>query len=158
MDVMTAACNVAEDYPGGARKLAADIGRNGTSFSHELSRTGSAKLGLHDAVKMTLRSRDLRILHAFATECGQMCVPLPEALMVDGDFTMQSLGAVAKEFADVVQEVSTTCADGSISANELARVERQWGELVAAGQSLLAQMRAKHEAEKPQTERLLRRA
>lgn len=149
MDVITAAQNVAEDYKGGARQLAIDIDRNPTTFSHELNETGSAKLGLRTAVKMTKRAKDLRILNAFAAECGQVCVPLPESLMVDGDMTMQGLGRIAKEFGDVVQEVSAAAADGEVSANELQRVERQWGELVAAGQSLLAHMRAKHEASKP---------
>lgn len=149
MDVLTAAQNVAEDYRGGARQLAQDIDRNPTTFSHEVSETGSAKLGLKTAVKMSLRAKDFRILYAFAAECGHMCVPLPESLSVEGDMTMQRLGLVAKEFADVVQEVSGSVADDKVSANELARIERQWGELVAAGQQLLAHIRAKHEAGKP---------
>lgn len=149
MDVITAACNVAEDYKGGARQLAADIDRNPTTFSHELNETGVAKLGLRTAVKMTKRTKDLRILYAFACEMGQMCVPLPDMLMVEGDLTMQGLGRVAKEFGDVVQEISAAAADGEVSANEMQRVERQWGELVAAGQQLLAHMRARHEAARP---------
>lgn len=150
MDVMTAAANVAEDFkPGGASGLAALIDRNPTTFSHELNETGSAKLGLRTAVKMTKRSKDLRILYAFAADNGQMCVPLPSSLLVDGDMTMQDLARVAKEFGDVVHEVSSAAADGDVTANELERVERQWGELIAAGQQLLAHMRAKHEAGKP---------
>lgn len=148
MDVITAAANIAEDYPGGARALAAAIDRNPTTFSHELSETGSAKLGVRTLLKMTLRSKDYRALNAFAGECGFICVPLPEALAVDGDATMQNLGRVAKEFGDVIQEVSSAAADGEVSANELQRVERQWGELVAAGQQLLGNLRANHEATK----------
>jgi hypothetical protein len=148
MDVITAAANVAEDYKGGARQLAHDIDRNATTFSHELNETGAAKLGLRTAVKMTMRSKDLRILNAFAAEVGQMCVPLPESLMVDGDMTMLDLGRVAKEFGDVVQEVSAAASDGEVTANELQRVERQWGELVAAGQRMLGHLRASHEQTK----------
>lgn len=149
MDIITAACNVAEDYLGGARQLGLDIDRNPTTFSHELNETGSAKLGLRTAVKMSKRAKDLRILNVFAGELGQMCVPLPDSLAVDGDLTMQDLAKVAKEFGDVVHEVSAAAADGDVSANELQRVERQWGELVAAGQQLLAHMRAAHEAGRP---------
>lgn len=147
--VLDAARNVAEDYPGGARALALRIDKNATSFAHELAETGTAKLGLATAVKMTARTRDLRILNAFATEAGCMVMPLPEALAVEGDQALQQLATLAREFSDVVGSVTDACADGAISANELARVERQFGELVAAGQALVGTLRAQHEAARP---------
>lgn len=149
MDVMDAARNLAEDYPGGAKALALRIDKNPTTFSHELHGTGAAKLGLVDAVKASKRSDDARILNAFAEEMGCMVLQLPDALLVEGNVAMQDLGKLAKEFADVVQEVSLTCADDNVTANELGRVERQWGELLAAGQRVIAGLRAKHEAGKP---------
>jgi hypothetical protein len=147
MDTFTAAKVVGHSYQGGARQLGLDIGH--PALSQELSETGTAKLGLKTAVMMTVITKDLRILDAFASQCGQMIVPLPASLMVDGDVTMHALGQVAREFGEVVQEVSVTCADGEVSANELARVEKQWGELVAAGRNLVMGLRAKHEASKP---------
>lgn len=147
--VLDAARNVAEDYPGGARALAARIDKNATSFAHELAETGTAKLGLATAVKMTARTRDLRILNAFAADAGCMVLPLPEALAVEGDHALQQLATLAREFADVVSSVTDAVADGTISANELARVERQYGELIAAGQAMLATLHAQHEAGRP---------
>jgi hypothetical protein len=151
MDVITAACNVAEDYVGasgkGARALAVDIDKNPVTLSHELNETGGAKLGLRTAVKMTRRSRDLRILNAFAQECGCMVLALPEALQLEGSAAMQDLGHTAKEFADVVAEVSARIADGEISENDLRAIEREWGELVAAGQGMVARLRAKRDAD-----------
>jgi hypothetical protein len=73
-------------------------------------------------------------------------MPLPDALMVEGNDTMRNLSQLAKEFGDVVQEVSTSAADGLISANEMARVDRQWGELVAAGQRMMVHLRTLHDA------------
>jgi len=150
MDVMDAARTLAHDQPGGATALAVRMGCNGTTLNHELRETGGAKLGLRRAVLMTVLTGDLRILNAFAAEAGCMVLQLPEALQVDGNECMQDLGRTAKEFADVVQEVSASCADGDITANELQRVERQWAELVTAGQRLLAGLRARHEEGKPQ--------
>lgn len=149
MSVLDAARDLADDYPGGASALAHRIGKNATTFLHELRQTGSAKLGLADSVRASTRSGDPRILNAFAAEMGFMTIPLPEALMVEGDITMMDLGRVAKEFGDVVQEVGASCSDGEVNANELARIERQWGELLAAGQQMIMHIRAKHEAAKP---------
>lgn len=149
MSVIDAARNVADDFPGGAKALAQRIDKNPFSLMHELSGTGTAKLGLLDSVKITRASRDLRILNAFADEFGCVVLPLPEALQADGSDSMQHLSVLAKEFGDVVQEVSASHADGDISANEMARIERQWSELVAAGQRLVAQLRSKHEESKP---------
>jgi hypothetical protein len=148
MDVQTAAQNVAEDYKGGARQLAHDIDKNATTFAHQLSETGPAVLGLRTAVKMTKRSKDLRILNAFAEECGCMVLPLPEALMSDDSAVMQGLGVLAKEFSDVVQEICASSADDDINDNEMARAEKEWGQVVAAGQRVLGAMRAKNQASK----------
>lgn len=145
--VLYAACNQAEDFPGGISGMAAAIGKNKFSLAHELSCTGTAKLGLRDAVKMDKRSGAYRILDAYAAECGRITVPLPEAL-AHGDSDMLNLGQVAKEFSDLVKEVTTRAADGDISANDLERIQREWAELVSAGQQMLLQLRAKHEADK----------
>lgn len=140
MDVITAAQNVAEDYVGasgrGAVALAKDIDKNPTTLAHQLTETGSAVLGLRTAVKMTKRSRDLRILLAFAAECGQMCVPLPDALDVEGEDCMKRLSETSREFAELCQEVCADLSDGKISDNELARINRSIGELLAAVQAL----------------------
>jgi hypothetical protein len=149
MDVLTAAQNVAEDFKGGARALALAIDRNPVTFSHEVSETGTAKLGLRTAVKMTIRSKDPRILNAFAAECGYMVLPLPEGMAVEGDEAMQLMAKAVAEFNDVAQEYLSGGADGEWTGNELSRLERQHGELVAASQRLVAHARAKHEAAKP---------
>jgi hypothetical protein len=149
MDVQTAAFNVAEDYPGGARALARDIDKNATTFSHQLSETGGAVLGLKTAVKMTKRTKDLRILLAFAADCGQMCVPLPEALDLEGSDCMRKLSETSREFADLCTEVSQSLSDGKINDNELERIQREGGELVQKLQGLLAAAAAKNYADKP---------
>lgn len=153
MDVITAAQNVAEDYAGhggrGARGLAVDIDKNPVSFSHELHETGTAKLGLRTAVKMTIRARDPRILNAFAAECGFMVLPLPETMMVEGDAAVQLVGEAMSEFNDVAQAFIAGAADQNWTGNEVGELERQAGELIAAVQRIVKHAKAAHEASKP---------
>lgn len=135
MDLRDVAFLLGRHYPGGVRSLAPRIGKNATTLSHELNGTGGAKLGLLDAEAMTLLSGDLRILQAFALNCGQMLVPLPSG--GDGaDDCMQRLAAMAKEFGDLCTEVATDLTDSVITDNELARIDRECGELMASVHTL----------------------
>lgn len=147
MNLRDVAFNVVHDYAGGATSLAPRIDRNPTTLNHELNGTGTAKLGLLDAEKITLMTGDMRILQAFAINCGQMLVPLPDASAYGDDDAMLHLAATAKEFADLVREVSVDIVDGQISDNELARIDRESGELIASLHALreaLAKRNAEH--------------
>lgn len=129
MRLRDAAFNLVQDYPGGAESLAPRFGKNATTLSHEVKGTGTAKLGLEDSERMTIMSGDLRILASFAHNCGQMLVPLPEALEHAGDDCMMRLADTAREFAELCREVSADLADGTISDNELARINKEVGRM-----------------------------
>ncbi|OGB26207.1 MAG: hypothetical protein A3I66_00715 [Burkholderiales bacterium RIFCSPLOWO2_02_FULL_57_36] len=131
MDLRDVAANVVHDYPGGAPSLAPRINKNPTTLAHELNGTGLAKLGLLDAEKITLRTGDLRILEAFALNCGQMLVPLPEALTQADDDCMLRLADTAREFGELCKEVAGDLENG-INDNELSRIDRGCGELIAS--------------------------
>ena len=144
MDVMTAAFNLVHDHPGGAEALAQRMGKAGSTLSHEVSpQHPHAKLGLVDAVKATLITGNLAILNAFAAECGCIAVPVESGVVTDAD-TLQALAKLAREFGDVVSEVSGAMSDGGVSANELARVEREAGELLQSLQGVLLVLRRAH--------------
>lgn len=136
MHLRDVAFNVVHDSPGGAVSLAPRLGKSHTTLAHELNGTGIAKLGLIDAEKITLLLGDMRILEAFATNCGQMLVPLPAASVLAGDDCMLRLTDSVKEFADVCKEVAGDLADGTISDNELRRIDRECGELIASVHAL----------------------
>ena len=85
MHLRDVAFNVVHDSPGGAVSLAPRLGKSHTTLAHELNGTGTAKLGLMDAEKITLLLGDMRILQAYAANCGQMLVPLPDAAVLQGD-------------------------------------------------------------------------
>jgi hypothetical protein len=149
MNVMDAAFNVAEDYPGGARALAVAIDKNPVTFSHEVKGTGGAKLGLATAVKMTKRTSDARILTAFAAECGFLVLPLPEALDLDNDDCARALAALSREFGQLCNEACLSLSDGKVSDTEMHRLEREGGELMQSLQGVLACFRARNQLAKP---------
>lgn len=149
MNILDAAFNVVHDSPGGAESLAPRIGKNATTLNHELKRTGTAKLGLDTAEKITLVTDDLRILQAFATNCGQMLLPLPSIDVQPGDDCMAKLGDAVREFGELCQEVAQDLSDGTISDNEMRRIDRASGELIASLHALRESLSRRNLASKP---------
>lgn len=130
MSLTDAAYNLAQDYPGGAASLAPRVGKSASTLSHELKNVGTAKLGLETAKKMTDLSGDLRILAQWNADAGQMMIPLPSDLpLIAGECAVR-MAATIKEFGDFLQEVAGDLADGSITDNELARINRESGHLM----------------------------
>ena len=145
--VLDAAFHLAHDAPGGAAALAVRLGKNPGSFCHELTHTGSAKLGLVDAVKLTLLTGDRRILNAYAAECGCLVVLMPEhAAGID---SFAQLADDIREFGEFVASVADAVRDGRVTANELARVQREGADVIAATQDVCARVAQIHEAGKP---------
>ena len=105
MSLQDAYFNVIHDSPGGAASLAPRLGKSSTTLCHEATRTGFAKAGLLDAEKITLLTGDLRILEAFANNCGQMLVPLPTATVLLDDDCMLRLADTAREFGELCKEI-----------------------------------------------------
>ena len=137
MHLRDTAYNVVHDYPGGAPSLAPRMAKSATTLAHELNGTGVAKLGLLDAEKITQLTGDLRILSAFATNCGQMLVPLPDPLAHGDDHDcMARLADTAREFGELCKEVAGDLVDGHINNNELGRIDRECGELIASVHAL----------------------
>lgn len=149
MDVKTAAFNVGHDFPGGVLALAPQIFKNPNTLNQELAGIGTAKFGLADAVKMTIVTHDYRVLDAFAAQCGRMTLPLPEMVEIESDDCMLALAETAREFSELCTEVCTSLTDGQVSDNELLRIQREGGHLVATLQSLLAAVTARNKAGKP---------
>lgn len=150
--ILDAAYHVVHDYPGGSVSLAPRLNKSPTTLSHEVTATGTAKLGLLDAVKITTFSGDLRILQAWAVEAGQMLVALP--VMADqSDECLAMVSSTAKEFSDLLAAAAEGLADGAVSDNEVDRIEREAAELFSAVHALLKAMRDRNQAGKPLHER-----
>ncbi len=153
MHLRDTAYNCVHDYPGGAASLAPRMAKSATTLAHELNGTGAAKLGLLDAEKITQLTGDLRILEAFAGNCGQMLVPLPDTLRPGSEKDcMLRLADTAREFGELCCEVSGCMADGRVSDNELSRIDRECGELVASVHALREALARRNVESKPRAE------
>jgi hypothetical protein len=145
--VLDAAFGLVHDYPGGARSLAPRIKKSETTLSHEVKRTGTAKFGLEDAVKLSQLTGDRAILNEFAAALNCFVLPMPE--VESGLDAFPGLAEAAREFAEFVASVAGAVADGRVSANELARVDRELSEMYARSQAVRATLAAIHDAGKP---------
>lgn len=150
--ILDAAYHVVHDYQGGAESLAPRLKKSYTTLCHEVTATGSAKLGLLDAVKITDFSGNLSILRAWATHAGQQLVPLP--IVGDpSDECLVRVATMAREFGELVTEVTSDLGDGSISDNEMGRIQREAGELIGAVHQLLGALQQRNLMSKPPRER-----
>lgn len=148
MNPIDAAYGLVRDYPGGSESLAPRVGKNATTLSHEVSRTGHAKLGLETAVDITMLSGDLRILRAFATTCGQMLLPLPAGTIKHLE-CVKRLGVVLANAGCVVRETTEGMEDSCITGNERDRIQRACAELISGTSALMAAVNALHAAGQP---------
>jgi hypothetical protein len=154
MSIIESFYNLAHKFPGGARALALLMGKNPTTLSHELTGTGTAKLGLVDAIAMVKAAREQELphalvpIHALCRELGGMFVQLPQGVDA-GDDTLRHLANVAAELGDVAREVDERTRDGDVSDNDLRAIEPQALEVVAAIDRLMSNLRARNAAAKP---------
>lgn len=149
MTPLDAAYHVVHDHPGGATALAPRMGKSNVTLCQELTATGTAKLGLMDALKITHLTGDYRILYAFAESCGHMAVPLPHVDGLPDPDLMRALADSSRDFADLCREVCDAAADGRISDNEMRRVELARASLMAHLAALGEAVRAINESGKP---------
>lgn len=154
MNLLDAARRLAKDYPGGIEALAVRLGKNPTTLRHELARSHGYKLGAEDLEEMTLLAIGVHqpnatvALGTFNANCGHMAIPLPQALAGSDDDCMRQLAGVAKEFSDMVQAVSVRAADGDISDNDLAAIDKELTELVASVHALRSSLGRRNQADK----------
>ena len=139
---------------GGAEFIGPQLGKGASTLNHELDPNyRGAKLGLTDAVMVFQITHDTRIPEAFAVACGGMFVPLPQLSdNPDTVATMAHLARVSREFAEFVGEVGERAADDDISDNDIIAIEREYGELVQAGQRLVTHLRGRNAAQKAEKE------
>lgn len=152
MNVLDAAFNTVNAYPGGAASLAPRmLNKSASTLAHELRAQGTAKLGLVDAVTIMDLADNNLILAAIAAHRNCAIFPLPDGFDPEGN-TGQQLATMLERLTAVITSITVAEADGMITANELADAERKWGNLTVCGLEMLKSMRRRHEAGKPGAE------
>lgn len=120
----------------------------------ELTGVPGYKLGLDDAEVLGMHAVAMgtadpfACVTALAANMGALVVPMPRGLDV-GTPGAQAFARLAREFGDFVGTLAEAEQDGQITATELAQAEREFSELVAAGQAYLQRLSAMHQAGKP---------
>ncbi|MFY8019070.1 MAG: phage regulatory CII family protein [Inhella sp.] len=144
MSVSDAAYNVVREYPGGAAALQLRMGKS--NLSGEVNpNVKTAKLSIEDAVTVSNLANDYRILYAFAADCRHFPpMPMPDGLDVAGDQCIRTVSELVKESADVVAATVEGLADNEVSDNDLARFDREAGELIVKLQQLRLQLANKN--------------
>ena len=152
MDLLDSLRRAVRHYPGGTDAVAARLGKSPSTLEKELRGAPQYKMGAVDAAESAAMCVELGSAHGVeyptrvAEAVGGMLVLLPR----DGNVRSASARDVAllmRECAEVVMAVANVEADGRITRRELEDLERQWADVVGAGQVLLRNMRARHDAD-----------
>lgn len=154
MDVLDAAYNTARSYPGGVPALAVRMQKrdkfgdfapmNANTLQHKVDpNCHTHALSLGEARDLMVLSGDYRILYALAADTGHVAI---NANVDHSGLTIEKVGVMAKEFSDVVAVVTAAGQRGArVSRNEMARVEAEAADLIAALNSVVANLRGQME-------------
>lgn len=151
MNITAALYRAAHGFAPGMAALAGFLGVSEHSLQHKVSPTyPSAHCSPDELVTICEVTGDLGPLIAQAQRLGQMIMPIPRASVGDGDLA-NKLALACQEFGDFVSEISGDLADGRVTDNELRRIEREAGELIAVVHALIAHAGSIAEAGKPKS-------
>lgn len=138
MHVDDAVLHTIADYPGGAEALAPRLGTSAAVLRNKANpRNDRNIVTLRDArLAMTLTG-DLRILHALAAE--QDCIVLPIGTEGEADLATLTMDRSAAE-GDLSRVIRDAVADGVITRNEMAAIQRATGDTQRAMVAMLRRL------------------
>lgn len=132
-DVLELAYRVAHDYPGGIPALAQRLAINAGTLQNRLNpQQEESRLGLAEAVAITLATNDSRILKAFAAACGHVAIPMPDLRRVSDTALLDLLFKRDKEMGEFAQAVAEALKDGDVTPQEMKGIRREGMEAVGA--------------------------
>lgn len=155
MNILDTVRRQVRSYPGGIEAVALRLDKSASTFDKELRGAPGFKLGADDAAEVSVMCLELGTEHAMAyvtalaARTGFMLVPLPIGVDLAADDCMRAVAETSREAAELIGDVVTALADGKVSDNELAKVDRASGELVAAIQAMRRVMAERNRASKP---------
>ena len=152
MNSLDALRRMVANYPGGRAALAVRLGKSDEVLRKELSGASAHhKMGLGDAEQIAEMCREAGSADAhalgtvFSFRAGMLTLPAAPA---DGERCLaRATAAAVHEVADVLLAVTKSKADGNISDNDRAEVQREIGQSVAALRTVLAILEAEHAAD-----------
>lgn len=149
MDITRALYRAVHGYPRGTEALAACLAMPRTSLLHKVNpQYPGAHCSPEEAVQIQLETGDHAAHHAQGSMLGYIHLPAPQ-LIERGDATAQALAASVREFGEFVARAATDLADGRCTGNELAAIEREGAEAIAAIHALMRVADTMHRAGVP---------
>lgn len=128
MNILDTAHAVATEYDGGCESLAPRLGIGAQVLRNKVNpNTKTHHLTLDEAVRMSVLTKDRRIVEAFARELGLVCIeiPLPENC-ADAD-VIELMAQTWETNGDIGREVNAIFADGRVEQREVQRLkDRVW--------------------------------
>ncbi|BAK75802.1 Gp65 protein [Pseudogulbenkiania sp. NH8B] len=120
--VLDAAHSVVHDYPGGAEALATRLKMASSTLRSQVNVNANTHVfGLKTAVTASQLTGDPRILFAFASELGYVCMP-GEGIELDVS-PLMAVSQLMAAHGDVGQVVHEALSDGRISSAEQDAIE-----------------------------------
>lgn len=131
MELNDAVRRMARNYPGGLNAMAARMGKSASTLDKEIRGAAGFKLGLADAHELTVLCHDARVpgalelLSLMLHDVDHTAMPLPPQ-QPGQPMTLERLGKLMHECADMVAMVTQAKADGRVCDNELRACWAQW--------------------------------
>lgn len=153
MNPQDALRQMAKAYPGGYESLAPRVGKTAEVLRKELSGDPKFKLGLATSLLISELCIEAKCAHsmdfvnAVAADSGGF-VRLPVVEMVVPACVHRSISSVTSELSHVVTATLDGDADGHISDNDMAHIQKEIADARAALQQLEQAVEAKHAAGK----------
>jgi len=155
MNILDASRRQARSYPGGIDAVAPRLDKSASTMEKELRGAPGFKWGAFDAAELSRMCTELQTVDALAyptaVAASSQCLllPLPSVPAMPLNECMLAVAKTSMEAHNLVAEACADLADGGISDNELARVDRKLGELVASAQAMRRAFAALNKAGKP---------
>lgn len=136
MNVLDAAHRIGLEFPGGISGLALRIGRDPAILRSKLNPNSSTNhVSLAEAVLIQSVAGRVDILQAMAEELRHVAIPLPDGR---DENLPHALATTCAEFGDYLRRVDAVFEDGTVTPNEIKRLEKELTEMIAAASALHA--------------------
>lgn len=126
------------DYPGGVAAIAGMHGKNAAVLQNKLNpNQDSHRINISDLEMIAISTHDHRMLQSVCSWFGAGYFILP-ACATDETGLLEKSADLTRELGKLMASVSHALHDGRVDADEVAEMEKQLLELMAAGQALVA--------------------
>lgn len=147
MDLTLSLQRAVRGFALGSEALAARLRLSVTSLNHKVSPTyAGAHASPEEAAEICEVTGDHGFLHALSARLGYVALPVGVG---QEHGSMQALAETVREFGELASAAASGMADGRVTGNEMACIDAEAAEAIAAITRLVECARALHRASMP---------